>query len=170
MNKNWSRDPLGVGGKWKYQNVRISMGISEELKIFQKYQFLPNFWWFSWFFLFITTYLRNEKSKKIMKFQKIYRNPSFGVSIGLNHLVSKNMSLSGHFGTITTHVTRFFTKIWNFEWAVQISSKCRKSECNSTKSAECLKSFREKLKAIGNNLFLPFNSKSDVDYGITQQP
>ena len=167
-NTNWSRDPLRVRGNTNM--CGFWWGFWKNWTIFKNINFVPNFWWFSWFFLFFTTYLRNEKSKKFMKLRKIYRNLSFGVSIGLNHLVSKNMSLSGHFGIITTHVTRFFTKIWNFECAVQISSKCRKSECNSTKSAECLKSFREKLKAIGNNLFLPFNSKSDVDYGITQQP
>ena len=52
---------------------------------------------------------RDEKLLKIHESLKIYRNPSFSASIGLNHLVSKNTSLSGHFGTFTTHITRFFT-------------------------------------------------------------
>ena len=42
-----------------------------------------------------------------MKFQKIGRKSSFGVPIVLDHLVSENMSLSGHFDVFTTHTTVF---------------------------------------------------------------
>ena len=107
--KNRSRDLLGVGGKWKYQNVRISMEFLEKQKKIENFRFLPIFWWFSWLFLFFVQYFRFRKSKKIMKFRKIGRFSSFGVSVGLNHLVSKNISISGLFRIFTTHITHFFT-------------------------------------------------------------
>ena len=107
MTKIRTRDPLGVGGKWKYQNVRISMEFLEKQKKFQNFRFLPIFWWFSWIFLFFVQYFRFRKSKKIMKFRKIGRFSSFGVSVGLDHLVSENIGISGHFRIFTTHITHF---------------------------------------------------------------
>ena len=109
VQKNRSRDLLGVGGKWKYQNVRISMEFLEKQKNFENFRFLPIFWWFSWIFLFFVQYFRFRKSKKIMKFRKIGRFSSFGVSVGLNHLVSENIGISGHFRIFTTRKTHFFT-------------------------------------------------------------
>ena len=144
------------------------MGFSEKLEKIEKNQFLPKFWWFLWFFWFFTIHLGNGKSRKIMKFQKIGRKSSFGVPIVLDHLVSENTSLSGHFDVFTTHTTVFFITVWSFGWAVKIASKCWNFDRNFTESAECLKSFREKLKELGNNLFLLFDSKFDVDYRKTQ--
>ena len=37
--------------------------------------------------------------------RKISRKSSFGVPIGLIHLVSENIGLGGHFGVFTTHTT-----------------------------------------------------------------
>ena len=139
------------------------MGFSEKQKFFEKNHFLPKFWWFLWFFLFLGYIWDFENLKKSSKFRKIGRKSSFGVSIDLNHLVSETTSLSGHFGVFTTHITNFFTKLGSHEEAHNFTEKLWKSESKFTESAWCKISFRAKLKSFKNNLLKPFCSKFNVD-------
>ena len=129
MSKVRSRDPLGVGGKWKYQNVGISMGFSIKNYLDKKFQFLPTFWWFSEFFLYFRKYRKSEIPKKIAIFRKIIQKSSFCVLVSLYHPVSENIGHAGHFGVFTTHTTLFFALFGSIEVAAQVCPKWWKSRC-----------------------------------------
>ena len=103
-----------------------------------------------------------------MIFRKNYQKSSFGDPIGLTHLVSENIGSGGHFGVFTTQITHFKLSLDLPKSPSRSPKKTKKSGLNFAESAECSKSFREKLKAFENNLFLLFNSIFDVVYGKTQ--
>ena len=85
------------------------MGFSKKQKKIGKYQFLTKNNDFSDIFSRGKKIWKSENPKKIAIFRKIDRKSNFGVPIGLNHLVSENIGLGGHFGVFTTHTTHFFT-------------------------------------------------------------
>ena len=129
MSKVRSRDPLGVGGKWKYQNVGISMGFSKKNYLDKNFQFLPTFWWFFGIFYISRKTKILKIQKKIVIFRKFDQKSSFCVPVGLYHPVSENIGHAGHFGVFTTHTTLFFALFGSIEVAAQVCPKWWKSRC-----------------------------------------
>ena len=168
MTKVRSRDPLGVGGKWKYQNVGISMGFSKKNYLDKKIQFLPTFWWFFGFFYISRKTKILKIQKKIVIFRKFDQKSSFCVPVGLYHPVSENIGHAGHFGVFTTHTTLFFALFGSIEVAAQVCPKWWNPDGIFADFGECSKNSGEKCNGLKNILFLPFCSKFNVVYEKNQ--